>query len=59
MPKKFPPEFKRDAVTVARRGDRTRAEVEILRATAYFARDAERRGEIESTPPTHENPHGI
>lgn len=27
MPKKFPPEFKRDVVTVARRGDLTRAEV--------------------------------
>ena len=27
MPKKFPPEFKRDVVTVARRGDLTYAEV--------------------------------
>lgn len=27
MPKKFPPEFKRDVVTVARRGDLTVAEV--------------------------------
>ncbi len=27
MPKKFPAEFKRDVVTVARRGDLTRAEV--------------------------------
>jgi len=27
MPKKYPPEFKRDVVTVARRGDLTRAEV--------------------------------
>jgi len=27
MPKKFPPEFKRDVVTVARRGELTRAEV--------------------------------
>lgn len=27
MPKKFPPEFKRDVVTVARRGDLTRAEI--------------------------------
>src|SRR5688572_19409225 len=27
MPKKFPPEFKRDVVTVARRGDLTIAEV--------------------------------
>ncbi len=27
MPKKFPPEFKRDVVAVARRGDRTRTEV--------------------------------
>ena len=27
MPKKFPPEFKRDVVTVARRGDLTHAEV--------------------------------
>ena len=27
MPKKFPPEFKRDVVTVARRGDLTQAEV--------------------------------
>lgn len=27
MPKKLPPEFKRDVVTVARRGDLTRAEV--------------------------------
>lgn len=27
MPKKFPPEFKRDVVRVARRGDLTRAEV--------------------------------
>ncbi len=27
MPKKFPPEFKRDVVGVARRGDLTRAEV--------------------------------
>ena len=27
MPKKFPPEFKRDVVTVARRGMLTRAEV--------------------------------
>jgi transposase len=27
MPKKFPPEFKRDVVTVARRGDLTRVEV--------------------------------
>jgi transposase len=27
MPKKFPPEFKRDVVTVARRGKLTRAEV--------------------------------
>ena len=27
MPKKFPPEFKRDVVTVARRGDLTLAEV--------------------------------
>jgi putative transposase len=27
MPKKFPPEFKRDVVTVARRGDLTKAEV--------------------------------
>jgi transposase len=27
MPKKFPPEFKRDVVAVARRGDLTRAEV--------------------------------
>src|SRR5690606_38198139 len=27
MPKKFPPEFKRDVVTVARRGKLTRAEI--------------------------------
>lgn len=27
MPKKFPPEFRRDVVAVARRGDRSRAEV--------------------------------
>jgi transposase len=27
MPKKYPPEFKRDVVRVARRGDLTRAEV--------------------------------
>ena len=27
MPKKYPPEFKRDVVAVARRGDLTRAEV--------------------------------
>lgn len=27
MPRKFPPEFKRDVVTVARRGDMTKAEV--------------------------------
>ena len=27
MPKKFPPEFKRDVVAVARRGDLTLAEV--------------------------------
>jgi len=27
MPKKFPPEFKRDVVTVARRGDLTKAEI--------------------------------
>jgi transposase len=27
MPKRFPPEFKRDVVTVARRGDLTKAEV--------------------------------
>lgn len=27
MPKKFPPEFRRDVVTVARRGELTRAEV--------------------------------
>ncbi len=27
MPKKFPPEFKRDVVAVARRGELTRAEV--------------------------------
>ncbi len=27
MPRKFPPEFKRDVVTVARRGELTRAEV--------------------------------
>ena len=27
VPKKFPPEFKRDVVTVARRGDLTHAEV--------------------------------
>ena len=27
MPKRFPPEFKRDVVAVARRGDLTRAEV--------------------------------
>jgi transposase len=27
MPKKFPPEFKRDVVRVARRGDLTKAEV--------------------------------
>ena len=27
MPKKFPPEFKRDVVTVARRGDLTHAEI--------------------------------
>ena len=27
MPRKFPPEFKRDVVTVARRGDLTKAEV--------------------------------
>lgn len=27
MPKKFPPEFKRDVVTVARRGELSRAEV--------------------------------
>jgi transposase len=27
MPKKYPPEFKRDVVTVARRGELTRAEV--------------------------------
>ena len=27
IPKKFPPEFKRDVVTVARRGEMTRAEV--------------------------------
>ena len=27
MPKKFPPEFKRDVVTVARRGELTRGEV--------------------------------
>ena len=27
MPKKFPPEFKRDVVTVACRGELTRAEV--------------------------------
>jgi transposase len=29
MPKKFPPEFKRDVVTVARRGDLTKAEVAV------------------------------
>ena len=29
MPKKFPPEFKRDVVTVARRGDLTYAEVAV------------------------------
>ena len=29
MPKKFPPEFKRDVVTVARRGDLTVAEVAV------------------------------
>ena len=29
MPKKFPPEFKRDVVRVARRGDLTRAEVVV------------------------------
>ena len=29
MPKKFPPEFKRDVVTVARRGDLTIAEVAV------------------------------
>lgn len=29
MPKKFPPEFKRDVVAVARRGDLTRAEVAV------------------------------
>ena len=29
MPKKFPPEFKRDVVTVARRGDLTLAEVAV------------------------------
>jgi transposase len=27
VPKRFPPEFKRDVVAVARRGDLTRAEV--------------------------------
>jgi transposase len=29
MPKKFPPEFKRDVVTVARRGDLSVAEVAV------------------------------
>lgn len=29
MPKKYPPEFKRDVVAVARRGDLTRAEVAV------------------------------
>jgi transposase len=29
VPKKFPPEFKRDVVTVARRGDLTLAEVAV------------------------------
>ena len=29
MPKKFPPEFKRDVVTVARRGDLTVSEVAV------------------------------
>lgn len=29
MPKKFPPEFKRDAVTLARRGDLNVAEVAV------------------------------
>ena len=29
MPKKFPPEFKRDVVTVARRGDLSIAEVAV------------------------------
>jgi len=29
MPKRFPPEFKRDVVTVARRGDLTVAEVAV------------------------------
>jgi transposase len=29
MPKQFPPEFKRDVVTVARRGELTRAEVAV------------------------------
>jgi transposase len=29
MPKKYPPEFKRDVVSVARRGDLTQAEVAI------------------------------
>jgi transposase len=29
MPKKFPPEFKRDVVTVARRRDLTKAEVAV------------------------------
>jgi transposase len=29
MPKKYPPEFKRDVVTVARRGDLTYAEVAV------------------------------
>lgn len=29
MPKKYPPEFKRDVVTVARRGDLSVAEVAI------------------------------
>ena len=29
MPKKFPPEFKRDVVRVARRGDLTQAEVAV------------------------------
>ena len=29
MPKKYPPEFKRDVVTVARRGDLSVAEVAV------------------------------
>ncbi len=43
MPKKFPPEFKRDVVTVARRGDLTLAEVaaKLRRSVRRWIRQAD------------------